>query len=65
MDLLEASSGRNKLLSHIVFSKLSGELRKALIAETKSDYPTFDQIMSNTNKIINMLVRTHKKEADI
>ena len=32
VDLVTADTGGNKLLSHIVFSKLSGELRKALIA---------------------------------
>ena len=42
VDLVTANTGGNKLLSHIVFSKLSGELRKALIAETKSNYPIFD-----------------------
>ena len=62
VDLVTANTGGNKLLSHIVFSKLSGELRKALIAETKSNYPTFEEIMANTSKVINTLIRTRKKK---
>ena len=61
VDLLAAGTGGNKLLSHIVFSKLSGELRKALIAETKSNYPTFDEIMNNTNNIINTSENAQKE----
>ena len=62
VDLVTANTGGNKLLSHIVFSKLSPELRKALIAETNSNYPTFDQIMEHANKVINTIVRTRKKK---
>ena len=62
VDLLAADSGGNKLVSHIVFSKLTGELRKYLIAATNSNYPTFAQIMEHTNNIINTIVRTRRKK---
>ena len=49
------------LVSHIVFSKLSRELQRALIIETKTGYPTFDQILTNYGNVINNLVKTRLK----
>ena len=43
VDLLDPLSGGYVLVSHIGFSKLSRELQQALITETKTGYPTFDQ----------------------
>ena len=40
-DLLDEATGGYKLLSHIVFRKLSRELRKELKAKTANDFPTF------------------------
>ena len=51
VDLLVPASGGYVLISHIVFSKLSRELQRALIAETKTGYPTFDQILNKCWRI--------------
>ena len=58
-------SGGYVLVSHIVFSKLSRELQRALIAETKTGYPTFDQILNNYGNVINNLNKTRSKKPPV
>ena len=65
MDLLVPASGGYVLVSHIVFSKLSRELQRALIAETKTGYPTWDQIMDNYGNVINNLNKTRAKKPSV
>ena len=62
VDLLDPNTGGYVLASHIVFSKLSRELQRALIIETKTGYPTFDQILINYGNVINNLVETRPKK---
>lgn len=60
VDLLDPLSGGYVLVSHIMISKLSRELQRALITETKTVYPTFDQILNNYGKrnlLLNMNLR--------
>ena len=65
VDLLVPASGGYVLVSHIVFSKLSRELQRALIAETKTGYPTWDQIMANYGNVINNLNKTRAKKPSV
>ena len=46
VDLLDTSSGGYTLVSHIVFSKLSGELRSKLRSEVGDQYPFLEDILS-------------------
>ena len=55
-------SGGYYMLSQIVFSKLSIEMQKALINESKSCYPTFDQIFDLSNNVINIINKTRKQK---
>ena len=49
----------------LFFSKLSNELQKALILETKTCYPSFKQIYDNTNDMITTITRTRRKKVDV
>ena len=60
IDLLDGATGGHKLLSHIIFSKFSKELRQAFTWECKTDYPTFAQILDTYSKVINSLVRNRR-----
>ena len=64
IDLLDSVSAGHKFLSHIIFRKFSKELRQAFSWETKSDYPSFDQILNCYSKVINSLVRNRKRKPD-
>ena len=57
-DLLDPATGGYKLLSHIVFSKLSREIRRELKAKTANDYPTFAQIMEKHASVIQNIIST-------
>ena len=59
-DLLTAPLGGNAFISHIIFSKLSPELQKALIVDLKKTYPTLTEINDNYERIIKMLVKTRQ-----
>ena len=59
-DLLAEDSGGHRLVSHIIFGKLSPELQRAIILEVKSNYPTLKQIFDNFEKIIRMIVKTKR-----
>ena len=61
IDLLDEASSGHKFLSHIIFGKFSGELRKAFSRECKSDYPTFAKILEHYGKVINSLARNRRK----
>ena len=66
-DLITAPSGGNAFISHIIFSKLSPELQKALIIDTKKTYPTLKEINDNYERIIKMIVKTkqpYKNDTD-
>ena len=60
VDLLEEGSSGHKLLSHVVFSKLSRELRQAFARECDSDYPSFSKILEVSSKVFNSLLRNRK-----
>ena len=60
VDLLAEESAGYKLVSHIVFNKLSPELQKLIILEVNSNYPTLTQIFDNYDHIIKMLVKTKR-----
>ena len=55
-------SGGYYMLSQIVLSKLSIEMQKALINESKSCYPTFYQIFDLSNNVINIINKTRKQK---
>ena len=57
IDLLDEDTGGHKFLSHIIFSKLSKELRQAFSWELRTDYPTFSKILGCYSKVINSVVR--------
>ena len=61
-DLLDKDSAGHKFLSHIIFGKLSKELRQAFTWETGTDYPTFAQILDTYSKVINSVVRNRRKK---
>ena len=66
-DLITPPSGGNAFISHIIFSKLSPELQKALIIDTKKTYPTLKEINDNYERIIKMIVKTkqtYKNDTD-
>ena len=64
-DLLDENTGGYKFLSHVVFNKLSRELRKELKAKTANDFPTFKEIMENHASVIQNIIsiRAPKKGA--
>ena len=47
------------------FSKLSNELQKALILETKTCYPSFKEIYDNVNDVITTITRTRRKKVEV
>ena len=67
-DLLTEPSSDNDFISHIIFSKLSPELQKALIIDTKKTYPTLNEMNDNYERIIKMIIKTkqnhNKKNTD-
>ena len=60
-DLIDPSSSGHKLLSHIVFNKLSSELRRDFKARTQKDYPTFKEIMEKQASVIHNIVSTRSR----
>ena len=65
VDLLEENSGGHKLLSHIIFTKLSPELRQAFSWECKNDYPSFKQILDTYCKVINSVVKNKRPPSKV
>ena len=61
-DLLNSDTGGYDLVSHIVFSKLSPELQKAMIMDLKTTYPTLNEIADNYDRIIKMIVKTKQNQ---
>ena len=61
-DLLVENSGGYKLISHIVFSKLSNELKRELISDTKTNYPGYNQIQDKCPGIIHRIDKTGRKK---
>ena len=61
-DLLVENSGGYKLISHIVFSKLSNELKKELISETKTNYPGYNAIQDKCPSVIHRIEKTGRKK---
>ena len=55
VDLLNEEHNAHKLLSHIIFSKFSIELRQAFKWELKTEYPTFAQILESYCRVTNHL----------
>ena len=55
VDLLYETHNAHKLLSHIIFSKFSIELRQAFKWELKTEYPTFAQILESYCRVTNHL----------
>ena len=51
----------HKLISHIVFNKLSAELRRDFKNRTQKDYPTFNEIMENQASVIHNIVSTRSR----
>ena len=64
-DLISEGTGGYQLISHVVFSKLSNELQKALILETKTCYPSFKEIYDNVNDVITTITRTRRKKVEV
>ena len=64
IDLMTADTGGHKLVSHIVFSKLHQELQRAIIYETKTNYPSLNEIFEKSNDVINTIVRTRRKKPE-
>ena len=60
IDLLNVDSSGHKLLSHIIFGKLSRELRQAFVRECGTDYPTLSKIFEISRKVINSLLKNRK-----
>ena len=60
VDLLDEGSSGHKLLSHLIFSKLSRELRQAFARECGTDYPSFAKILESSSKVFNSLLRNRK-----
>ena len=58
---MDETHNAHKLLSHIIFSKFSQELRSAFAWELKTDYPTFKEILSCYCKVITSLVNNKRK----
>ena len=56
-------SGGYYVLSHVVFSKLSTELKKAIILKAGTCFPTFNQIFDLSNEVINVINKTRKKNS--
>ena len=65
IDLLDKDSSGHKMLSHIIFNKLSKELQQAFIWECKTDYPTFDQLLKSYSKVINSFGRHPRKRSAV
>ena len=63
-DLLVENSGGYKLISHIVFSKLSNELKKELISETNTNYPGYNQIQDKCPGVIHKIERTGRRRSE-
>ena len=57
-------TGSYYMLSQIFLSKLSNEMQKALINESKPCYPTFDQIFDLSNNVINVINKTRRQKSN-
>ena len=64
VDLITESSGGYFLASHIVFSKLSGELRSKLRSEVGNQYPLFNDILSKSKRVIDSLIKDKKIKSE-
>ena len=61
VDLTDSDTAGHKLISHIVFNKLSAELRRDFKNRTQKDYPTFNEIMENQASVIHNIVSTRSR----
>ena len=62
IDLISPGTGGYKFVSSIIFSKITPVIQKALIAESKSNYPTLDHIFNNIKNVIETSVITNKSK---
>ena len=59
-----AHSGGYYALSQTVLDKLSSELQKGIILKANNCYPTFDQIYTMSDEVINVINKTKKKSSN-
>ena len=58
VDLTVPESGGYKFVSHIIFSKIPSVIQRSLIAKSKSNYPTLDNIFENIKEVIETYNKT-------
>ena len=58
VDLTIPESGGYKFVSHIIFSKIPSVIQRSLIAKSKSNYPTLDNIFENIKEVIETYNKT-------
>ena len=65
VDLMDESNSAHKFLSHVIFSKLSQELRNHFSWDLKTDYPKFQQILDNYCKIITRICHNKRQSKPV
>ena len=58
VDLLDVNTSGCKLLSHIIFSKLSTSFKRELVRKVNNNYPTVGDLFEQYSDIIKTVVRT-------
>ena len=64
IDLLSEDSGGNKLISHVVFNKLPGLVKRELVNIVKTNYPKIQDIFSNYQAVIRTILKTSTRKYD-
>ena len=62
VDLISVNTAGNKLVSHLIYSKLPNNIKKELVRITDTNYPNTDQIFNNCPNIIKTLLKTSNKK---
>ena len=62
IDLMNESNSAHNILSNVIFSKFSQELRQAFSWELKTHYPTFKQILDSYCRVITSVGHNKKSK---
>ena len=57
-DLITVNTVGNKLVLHLIYSKLPNIIKKELVRITNTNYPIYDQIFNTCPNIIKTLIKT-------
>ena len=65
LDFLSSRSAGNKLMSHIIFSKLPLPIKRELIRIENNNYPSLDTIFSQYQNVIRALLKTNRVKVSV